>query len=70
MGDILRKAVEDRRNVLINNLIAFNVYKKEEKHLLELSLTELESEYRRFARLGHPHQDVGSIRWVSNRSKI
>jgi hypothetical protein len=45
---ILRKAVEDRRKKLMEKLIKFNVYKKEDKHLFELSLTELENEYRRY----------------------
>ncbi|MFH7819132.1 Fur-regulated basic protein FbpA [Neobacillus thermocopriae] len=48
MGNILRKAVEQKRQKLIDLLIAHNVYKKVDKHLFELSLTELEHEYRRF----------------------
>lgn len=47
MGNILRKAVEDRRKKLINKLIAFNVYQKEDKNLYNLTLTELENEYRK-----------------------
>ncbi|AGK53536.1 hypothetical protein B1NLA3E_08870 [Bacillus sp. 1NLA3E] len=63
VGDILRKAVEDRRKKLIEKLIAFNVYKKEDKHLFELSLTELENEYRGFQLYSHPHGDFGSIQF-------
>jgi hypothetical protein len=59
---ILRKAVEDRRKKLIEKLIAFKVYKKDDKQLLELSLTELENEYRRFQSHSHPHSDFGSIK--------
>lgn len=33
MGEILRKALEDQRKKLIEQLIAFNIYKKEDKHL-------------------------------------
>ncbi|MED3623540.1 Fur-regulated basic protein FbpA [Bacillus thermocopriae] len=62
MGNILRKAVEQKRQKLIDLLIAHNVYKKVDKHLFELSLTELEHEYRRFKQTCHPHQNVGSIK--------
>ncbi|MBV7504901.1 Fur-regulated basic protein FbpA [Bacillus sp. sid0103] len=69
MGNILRKAVENKRKKLIEKLIAFNVYKKEDKHLFELSLTELENEYRRFQSLNHFHSDLGSIQLISKKSK-
>ncbi|KMY49726.1 Fur-regulated basic protein FbpA [Peribacillus loiseleuriae] len=62
-----RKTVEDRRKILINKLIAFHVYKKEDKHLLELTLTELENEYRIFQAHSHPHGDLGSIQWTSKK---
>ncbi|MCM2534958.1 Fur-regulated basic protein FbpA [Neobacillus pocheonensis] len=48
MENILRKIVENKRKKLIEKLITFNVYKKEDKHLFEVSLTELENEYRKF----------------------
>lgn len=54
---ILREAVEKRRKKLIDKLIAFNVYKKENKHLFELSLTELENEFRRFHSLNHKERE-------------
>jgi Fur-regulated basic protein A len=62
VSNILRKAVEDRRKKLIEKLIAFKAYKKEDKQLWELSLTELENEYRRFQSHSHPHCDFGSIK--------
>ena len=62
MGNILRKAVEDKRKRLIDKLIAFKVYRKEDKHLFELTLTVLENEYRRFQSQCHPHGDFGSIK--------
>jgi len=61
VGNVLRKAVEDRRKKLIDKLITFNIYKKGDKHLFELSLTELENEYRSFQSHCHPHSDFGSI---------
>ncbi|MDQ6598695.1 Fur-regulated basic protein FbpA [Bacillus salipaludis] len=68
MGDILRDAVEKKRKQLIEKLIAFNVYKSEDKHLFELSLTELETEYRTFKSQQHPHGNLGSIKF-SNKKK-
>ena len=68
MGEILRKAVEDRRKKLIDKLIAYKIYKKDDKHLFELSLTELENEYRNSRSYCHPHSDFGSIQWTSRKS--
>lgn len=69
VGNILREAVESKRKKLIEKLIAFNVYKKEDKHLFDFSLTELEDEYRRFQSLSHPHSDFGSIQLINKKSK-
>ncbi|BBN99808.1 Fur-regulated basic protein FbpA [Sporolactobacillus terrae] len=46
MNSALRKTVENRREQLIERLIAHHVYKKNGKHLFELSLSELEHEYK------------------------
>ncbi|MED3888173.1 Fur-regulated basic protein FbpA [Priestia aryabhattai] len=44
----LRKYVEKKRKSLIDSLIQKNVYKDlNERHLYELTLTELENLYRR-----------------------
>ncbi|MEH7098266.1 Fur-regulated basic protein FbpA [Neobacillus vireti] len=69
MGNILRDAVENKRKKLIDKLIAFNVYKKEDKHLFELSLTELENEYKAFKSIQHPHCNLGSIKIINKQSK-
>ena len=69
MGNILRKAVEYRRKKIIDKLIAFNIYKKEDKDLFKLSLTELENEFRRFQTQSHPHGEYGSIKWNSKKSE-
>ncbi|MEH7419404.1 Fur-regulated basic protein FbpA [Neobacillus drentensis] len=69
MGNILRNAVENKRKKLIEKLIAFNVYKKEDKHLFELSLTELENEYKAFQSIQHPHCNFGSIKFTNKKSK-
>lgn len=68
MNNILRKAVEDRRNKLINKLLAYKVYKKDDKHLFELSLRELEDEYNSYQSYCHPHNDFGSIHWTCKKS--
>ncbi|MED1472450.1 Fur-regulated basic protein FbpA [Neobacillus sp. M.A.Huq-85] len=68
MGNILRDAVEKKRKKLIEKLIAFNVYKKEDKHLFELSLTELENEYKAFKSLQHPHCNLGSIKFANKKN--
>ncbi len=66
MGEILRKAVENRRKKLINNLIAFKVYQREDPRLLNLTLTELEYEYSRLQSQTHPHFELESIQWKNN----
>jgi hypothetical protein len=65
MGKILRQAVANRRLELINKLIAFGVYKKDEVHLFELSLTDLENEFRNFIRDQHPHSEIDSLHWIN-----
>jgi hypothetical protein len=47
MENQLRKAVEARKNYLINKLLKVGVYKKESTHLFLLTLTELEDEFKR-----------------------
>lgn len=68
LGVIFKKALENRRKKLIEKLIIYNVYKKEDKHLFELSLTDLENEYRRFQSQNHPPGDFGSIQFINNKS--
>ncbi|MEH7238533.1 Fur-regulated basic protein FbpA [Bacillus sp. JJ1562] len=46
MGDILRYAVQLKKKDLINRLIKQGVYKKNNQHLYELTLSELENEYK------------------------
>jgi|GEM_PF-6014628 len=41
----LREAVYYRKETLINKLLKLGVYKKEENHLYELTLSEIENEY-------------------------
>lgn len=67
MSSVLRQAVENRRMELINKLIAYGVYKKDETHLFQLSLTDLEIEYKKFQEDVHPHSELGSIRWNNKK---
>jgi hypothetical protein len=68
VGEILRKGVNERRQILIDKLISFDLYKKEDKHLFELSLTELESEYRHLLNQSHPHSGIEVIK-LNKRKK-
>ncbi|WP_010676883.1 Fur-regulated basic protein FbpA [Bacillus timonensis] len=45
MGTFLRYAVQVKKKDLINKLIKRGIYKKNDKHLYELTLSELEKEY-------------------------
>lgn len=47
MENRLRRAVENKKNQIIIKLINMGIYKKEEQHLFELTLTDLEEEYAR-----------------------
>ncbi|MEH7073599.1 Fur-regulated basic protein FbpA [Neobacillus drentensis] len=40
-----RKPINNKRQFLINELIKFGIYKKNNKHLYEWSMSELETEY-------------------------
>jgi hypothetical protein len=60
---VLRKVVESRRNELINKLIECDQFKKDGKHLFELTLSELEYEYFRIHEKEHPHSGYSSIKW-------
>ncbi|WP_160724942.1 Fur-regulated basic protein FbpA [Bacillus sp. USDA818B3_A] len=60
----MRKNDEKKRQKLINKLIFFNVYNKEDQQLYKLPLSRLEYEYRRFKVQNHPHGEFGSIQIV------
>lgn len=46
MKNILRTAVQQRRQFLIEKLLKIGVFKKEDKHLYEWTLSDLETEYQ------------------------
>jgi hypothetical protein len=46
MKNLLRDAVEMKKHYLMKKLITLGAYKKDDKHLFELTLNELEEEYR------------------------
>lgn len=46
MKNLLRHAVQLQKQNLINKLIKSGFYKKNDKHLYELTLSELENEYK------------------------
>lgn len=45
MKNILRTAVQQRRQFLIDKLLKIGVFKKEDRHLYEWTLSDLEREY-------------------------
>ncbi|MGM0878704.1 MAG: Fur-regulated basic protein FbpA [Bacillota bacterium] len=47
MGNLLRKAIENKRLFLINRLISEGIYTENDTHLFELTLTDLEEEYNK-----------------------
>ncbi|MBZ5749466.1 Fur-regulated basic protein FbpA [Metabacillus rhizolycopersici] len=47
----LREAIFRRKEKLIKKLITRGVYKKDNKHLYELTLSEIESEYENEMRM-------------------
>lgn len=50
MKNTLRYAVQVKREKLINKMIQSGIYKKNNKHLYELTLTDLEEEYKNIER--------------------
>ncbi|MRX73275.1 Fur-regulated basic protein FbpA [Bacillus lacus] len=46
MGELIRRAIEIRREELIRMLLDHGVFKKNDLHLFQLTLTELEEEFR------------------------
>lgn len=47
MKTLLREALEKKENFLIDKLISQGIYKKNNTHLFELSLSDLEEEYNK-----------------------
>ncbi len=60
----MRNSIEKRRQKLINKLVMFNIYKIEGKQLYEVSLSTLQSEYKKIQKHYHPHGEFDSIRWT------
>lgn len=47
MSKFIQEAIRVKKDYLINELIKMGIYKKGERQLYELTLTELEMEYKR-----------------------
>lgn len=60
----MRNSIEKRREKLVDKLIRYNLFSKDDKSLISLTLSELEYEYRKFKMQNHPHGEFGSIRWT------
>ncbi|WML52101.1 Fur-regulated basic protein FbpA [Neobacillus sp. PS3-12] len=46
MKSLLRQAIQIQKQNLINRLIQSGIYKKNDTHLYELTLSELENEFK------------------------
>lgn len=62
MTKILLDSKKYRREIIVNKLIAFDIYDREDERLHQLSLTQLENEYRKVNTKNHPHDGLGSLR--------
>ncbi|TDL80412.1 Fur-regulated basic protein FbpA [Peribacillus frigoritolerans] len=51
MGNMIRQAIEKRKKHLISKLLSNGIYKKNDLHLFELTLTELEEEFKRVLKM-------------------
>lgn len=69
MGEILQETLQKRRDELVNKLIFHNIFTKGNKQLFELTLQELEEEYKYIKEGCHPHSDIGSIHWKKQVKK-
>ncbi|MGP1906938.1 Fur-regulated basic protein FbpA [Metabacillus indicus] len=47
MGHMIRRAIEKRKNHLIKKLLSSGIYKRNDLHLFQLTLSELEEECKR-----------------------
>ncbi|MFB9760718.1 Fur-regulated basic protein FbpA [Ectobacillus funiculus] len=55
MGNLLRHAVEKKKQYLIDQLISLGFYQKDSHYLFEWTLSDLEKEYRLLKiRIKHP----------------
>lgn len=61
-----RCTIEERRNKMIDKLLAYNIYKVEDKQLYQLTLPELETVYLNYQITYHPHGEMSSIQWNRN----
>jgi len=46
VNDLLQEAVQEKRQILIDQLIQSGIFKIKNKHLYEMDLSELEEEYQ------------------------
>ncbi|ULT59234.1 Fur-regulated basic protein FbpA [Neobacillus drentensis] len=56
MSELLQEAVHDKRQGIMEQLIQSGVYKIKNKHLYEMTLSELEKEYVNIGMANEPSQ--------------
>lgn len=62
MPTIIQHTKKHRREIIVNKLIAFDIYDREDEQLYQIPVTRLENEYKRFLNKSHPHDGFGSLR--------
>lgn len=63
---IVQTTERDRREIIVNRLIARQMYTKGDKHLEVISTAELEKQYDLVSIAAHPHDGAGSIRFLKS----
>ncbi|MEH7179254.1 Fur-regulated basic protein FbpA [Neobacillus vireti] len=66
MGKIVKYDEEKRRKELINKLITYGVYRVDKTSLFQLSLAQLEKEYKKLQVDVHPHCTSG-LRFINRK---
>ncbi|MFI8493114.1 Fur-regulated basic protein FbpA [Peribacillus butanolivorans] len=55
MGKLLRDAINNKKVFLINKLIKEGIYKKNNTHLFEMTLSDLQEEYNKISDKKNEH---------------
>ncbi|MFE0507160.1 Fur-regulated basic protein FbpA [Peribacillus butanolivorans] len=55
MGKLLRDAINNKKVILINKLIKEGIYKKNNTHLFEMTLSDLQEEYNKISDKKNEH---------------
>jgi hypothetical protein len=62
MKKMLSDAVEKKKQFLMDKLISLKAYKIDDKHLFEITLSELEEEYKSFKKASYKSSNILQFR--------